>query len=244
MANMHPPSVYAAHAKLLKAEITDTESKVLFLYLSLIETEKLESEAAKAIARAPTFHRRPEGTMLTWTSNKNPDTYRVSIVMKKWKITQMRSVTDGYAEGHYDGCDCAACLLYAQGMSSKPMKVTFFDDEYAWRKTLDMENGTITVTPPPISDTLLKRLSSEALKGTTDEEKLKELDERFPGGAFVLTTMYGKYTIIYKENPVYGNIHCEDAHITAPRFDHFGASDKPWLMVEWRGHSIDLSHLF
>ena len=42
---MQHPSVYAQHAKELRAQITQAELKVLSLYSILAETEKLEREA-------------------------------------------------------------------------------------------------------------------------------------------------------------------------------------------------------
>jgi len=139
---MQPPSVYAALKKQLKADIMEAEAKVLCLYANLSAAEELERNA---MARDPTFLKRPEGTLLNWVSNRTPDTYRVAMVMKDGKLAQMKSVTNGI---HDAECDCAACLSNPHE-APRPFNITFFDDEYAWRQTLDMENGTIVVRCQP-----------------------------------------------------------------------------------------------
>jgi len=96
------------------------------------------------------------------------------------------------------------------------------------------------------SDEAITELSMKPLTMLTDGGRLEELEKRFPGAKFVLTTKDRQYEITYKHNIRYGNIYCENAHISAPFFDSFGtfANGKPQLMAEWHGLYIDLSHLF
>jgi hypothetical protein len=193
------------------------------------------------------------GTKLKWISGLNPETYRVAVVTKKG-ILEVKRVTDGAGYCHdYLACTCRPCsemaLSHKLGIAMPPWQTqaplvkTFFETEADWRGSLPTW-GNLTIELPPLTNAKLKRLCSKPLEATTDELKLEELERRFPGGTFVLTTDRF-YELTYKPNSVYGDIHCEDADISAPFFWHFGGSEKKTpLMVEWRGLFIDLSHLF
>ena len=203
----------------------------------------------------PFYPPRAEGTKLKWFSDTDPETYRVAIA-KNNGILEVKVVTDGQGYCH----DPATCLCKPCGeirlsggqlppwLKGAPLIKTFFKDEAEWRASLPVE-GTVTITAPPPSrpprDRVLRELCMKPLEATTDALKLLELEERFPGAIMVLSTTDRQYEITYKHNPIYGNIYCENAHISAPSFDSFGSFTigKPSLMAEWRGLYICLSHL-
>jgi len=107
----------------------------------------------------------------------------------------------------------------------------------------DEENGDVVITLP-ISDKALKELCNKPLLATSDGDKLKELERRFPKGVFVLTTESDQYEI----NSVNSWYSCDTGIFSKNRiyfhFKSFGGNDKPQLMVEWNNLFIDLSHLF
>ena len=103
----------------------------------------------KYVAREPTFTNHPPGTMLTWKSYSNWKTYYSAVVMEKGCVIQVKSMVDGEYEYHVDKCYCAACWLYLHDGERRPFKTLIYDDEYAWRKTLDMDGGSIAITPTP-----------------------------------------------------------------------------------------------
>jgi len=202
-------------------------------------------------AEAPPFYPvHAEGTKLKWVLDT--ENYRVAIA-KANGILEVKCVIDGGGYCHdYKDCVCKPCseIRISGGalppwLKGAPLMKTFFEDEAAWRASLPA-GGTISVTPPILSDCALKALCMKPLTATSDAERLKELEMRFPGAHMVLSTTDSQYTITYKEDHVYGSIHCEDAHISAPYFSDFGISTigKPNLMAEWRGLYICLSHLF
>ena len=243
----------------LATELCDAEE---LMYEAYITQQRLASIAANEDvleARAPTFNVRKEGTKLVWTSDTNPETYCQAIVVKGSKIIQTKCVTDGGASVHVDHCGCAACWMYAHDpQERRPLTVTFFDDEYAWRQTLDMMNGSIYAYDPPpqlnAEDALLKKLSCDPLLSVTDGEKLKELEKRFPGGIFVLTTAT-EMLEIKTHNYSYAGIYytlimstkTQNSNLSFKEFEQgaqlIGAY-KPNLMVEWMGLYIGLEHLF
>ena len=204
-------------------------------------------EPALAAAATPFYPPRTERTKLKWVLN--PETYRVAVATKDG-ILEVKNVSDGSGDCHnYKVCACLPCkeVRISGGRlppwrKGLPLVKTIYDTEAAWRESLP-EGGTITVTDPRPSNKALKALSMAPLESTTDSLKLKELEERFPGATMVLTTKDQHYEVRYQYNPVYGNIRCDDAHISAPCFAFFG-DKKPSLMAEWRGLYIDLSHLF
>jgi hypothetical protein len=187
----------------------------------------------------------PVGTKLKWILNE--ETYRVAIV-KKNGVLQVKSVTDGGGDCHESGCSCIPCteIRLSSGRlppwrRGLPLKLTFFASEAEWRKSLP-SSGEIKVTRPYMNDKALKALCCEPLKADTDAKKLKELQLRFPGGTFVLTTDMGQMEIEY----FFHSILSRKKELMGTSFVHFGvpAGQKPNLMVEWRGMFIGLSQLF
>jgi hypothetical protein len=200
------------------------------------------------IAHAKAWKPYATGTKFKWIGDE--ETYRVAIKTKNG-ILEVKRVSDGAGYCHdYMVCKCRPCsdmaLSHKLGVAmppwqtQAPLKKTFFATELDWRTTLP--SGSVTITPPRLSDSTLKKLCNTPLTATTDGLKLKELEERFPDAVFVLSTDQF-YEIAY-EPGVYGDIYCEKHEISAPYFWHFGGSEKPQLMAEWRGMYIDLSHLF
>ena len=194
-----------------------------------------------------------EGTKLKWVSDTDAETYRVAIA-KKDGILEVKVVMDGRGYCHDSTtCVCKPCSEIALSrrlgapmppwLNGPPLMKTFFKDEATWRASLPA-GGKVTITEPILSDRALKKLCMKPLTATTDALKLKELEERFPGATMVLSTKDRQYEITYKNDPIYGNIHCENAQISAQFFAGFGAHGKPNLMAEWRGLYICLSHLF
>jgi hypothetical protein len=85
------------------------------------------------------------GSKMRWTLNE--ETYRVAVQTKKG-ILQVKSVTDGAGECHDDGCSCVPCAEIRMVPpppwrgSRRPLKLTFFADEAAWKASLP-EGGNI-----------------------------------------------------------------------------------------------------
>jgi len=263
---------YAEHINAIKAQIkivtnelnhllTELQDAIQMEYDAYIKHQSLVAIAANEDihqpATLPTFNPHPIGTKLVWTSNIKPDTHCTAIVIKDSKIIQIKSVTDGTPDVHKSECGCAACWVYAHDpQEPQPLTVQFFDDEHAWRQTLDLTNCSISAYPPPAKlnaeDALLKKLSCDPLTGASDGEKLKELEKRFPGGIFVLTTHTDMYEI-NTQDYVYADIsytliQCAKTngiYLNFKELEH-GADHtyKPNLMVEWMGLYIGLEHLF
>jgi hypothetical protein len=206
-----------------------------------------------------------ERTKLKWVSSTNPETYSVAIV-KKNGILEVKRVTDGAIHLHdYQICDCVPCdeiaLSRRLGVENPPWRPrapflkAFFATEAEWRASLPGGGlrGSVKATVPAISARKLKRLSCTPLTGATDGLKVKELEERFPGGTLVLTTATEQLEVeyVYYEMPSYPDIWCHQIYSKklercAFHFTDFGlpASEKTNLMAEWNGLYIDLSHLF
>jgi hypothetical protein len=214
-------------------------------------------EERELSAAAPPFYPpngvRPEGTKLKWVFSSNPETYRVAIV-KKNGVLEVKNVEDGGGLCHDDTtCQCMPCSEIALSrrlgvprppwLNGPPLIKTFFETEAAWCLSLPA-GGVLTITEPQLSDLALKKLCMKPLTSVTDALKLKELEERFPGATMVLSTKDRQYEIAYKQDPFYGEIHCEKERICAQFFAGFGAHGKPNLMAEWKGLYIDLTHLF
>jgi len=189
--------------------------------------------------------RHPVGTKLKWILNQ--ETYRVAVV-KKNGVLQVKSVTDGGGDCHDVGCSCVPCseIALSGGLippwrRGLPLKKTFFASEAEWRNSLP-SNGQVTVTRPHMTDKALKTLCCAPLTADTDVKKLKELQVRFPGGTFVLSTDNEQVEIEY----FFNSILCRKKEYAGASFNDFGslAGEKPNLMVEWRGLYIGLSHLF
>ena len=97
-----------------------------------------------------------------------------------------------------------------------------------------------------IDEVVLKNLSNEPLKATTDALRLKELQDRFPGATMMLSLNYGDYTIKYitDAEKEHHQIHCEDLYLVTPSFSSFDVYGKFNLHAKWRDMDINLSHLF
>jgi hypothetical protein len=95
--------------------------------------------------------------------------------------------------------------------------------------------------PPELSP---EELSSIPLTATTDSLKLKELEMRFPGATFVLSTEYKQYVLEYfPDMSGRDKILSKKTMLVYSTFKDF-THKKPNLMAEWKGMYIDLSHLF
>jgi hypothetical protein len=84
------------------------------------------------------------GSKMRWTLDE--ETYRIAVQTKKG-ILQVKSVTDGAGQCHDDGCKCIPCAelrMFAPPPWStrRPLKLTFFADEAAWKASLP-EGGKI-----------------------------------------------------------------------------------------------------
>jgi hypothetical protein len=161
-------------------------------------------------------------------------------IVKKNGVLQVKSVTDGYGDYIEVGCDCTGCSEL-NALNPQSFLKTFFANEAEWRNSLP-SSGEIIATQPQMNDATLKSLSCKPLTADTDAGKLKELQDRFAGGVFVLSTEAEQMEIEY----FYHTILCRKKNLTGTSFQNFGvpAGEKPSLMVEWRGLYISLSHLF
>ena len=102
--------------------------------------KKVENEPLHALPPLP----RAVGSKLRWTLND--ETYRIAVQTKKG-ILQVKSVTDGAGECHDDSCSCVACSELRMvppppWRERRPLKLTFFADEAAWKASLP-EGGSI-----------------------------------------------------------------------------------------------------
>lgn len=237
------------HICMMREDLAANEKFLASLYTELEEQRQAEMDALEAQRQAELAElslkeefviNYPVGTKLKWVLNE--ETYRVAIVTKKG-VLQVKSVQDGGGECHEEGCGCGHCWEYlhnAPWRHQLPLKKTFFASEADWRKSLP-SSGEVIVTCPKISDNTLHKLSCTPLNATTDPAKLKELQERFPGGVFVLTTNDEQFEVEY----FFHNILCRKKEFMGTSFSHFGyVADKPNLMVEWNGLYIGLSQLF
>jgi len=206
-----------------------------------------ELERAQSLADELLKLRRPVGTKYKWTHKENPDTYRVAIQTKNG-ILQVKAVTDGRLHVHEDCNNCGPCWEFennAPWRKRKPLKTTFFKDLAEWDATLPMNQGKLVITSAPITDKDLKTLCMKPLTATEDALQLKELEERFPGGVFVLSTPKTQFEISYKRvNNEFDQIYYAKIHMSFFNFSDYCGNEKIQLMVEWNGMYIDLSHLF
>lgn len=205
--------------------------------------EARQEELAELSLKDELVLKHPVGTKLKWVLND--ETYRVAIVTKRG-ILQVKSVTDGAGDCHEAGCTCVPCQEIALSggrlppwRRGLPLKKIGFASEEEWRDSLP-PYGNIISAPPPTSDAQLKKLSCDPLVAQTDPLQLKELEGRFPGGVFVLSTSKAQLEIEY----FYHTILCRKKELTGTSFKDFGCVGKPNLMVEWKGLYICLSHLF
>jgi len=120
-----------------------------------------------------------------------------------------------------------------------------FDSEKSWTETLPVAHVTAT----PYKSAIDRRLVP--LKATSDALKLAELQSRFVGGEFVLSTVNKQYNVTYNEIDTYDYITVVDV-CSYGDFTEIGRelgkctnqSGQPNLMVVYRGNYIDLSYLF
>lgn len=224
-----------------KRERALNHARLYDLNIELQKAEALES------AKMDRVLERPVGTKYKWTHKTNPETYRVAIQTKKG-VLQVKSVTDGGAETHEDACTCAGCWDFnhsAPWRSKKPLKTTYFPDLSAWDATLPENQGRLVITSAPITDAALKALCMKPLITDEDALKLLELERRFPGGVFVLSTAKTQFVISYKRVAnIYHQIYNAEIDMSFFNFSDYCGNEKIQLLVEWRGMYIDLSHLF
>lgn len=190
---------------------------------------------------------KPVGTKIKWVLNE--ETYRVAVVTKKG-VLQVKAVTDGGADCHEAGCKCNPCSEIALSGGAippwrrgRPLKKTFFASEADWHNSLPVTHySCVYITEPAVSDKLLKKLSCDPLLSKTEPLQLKELEGRFPGGIFILSTNKGQFEVEY----FYHTIFCRKEEVACATFNAYGGTHttKPNLMVEWKGMYISLSHLF
>jgi hypothetical protein len=256
---------------LAKAKVERNEQvEALDKQIAVLEQEAYELNICLQIAETDeafyaTEHK--ERTKLKWVSSTNPDTYSVAVV-KKDGILEVKRVTDGGGHCHDTTlCQCIPCseirLSDRLGVprppwrARTPLLMTFYETEAAWLASLPARgaHGSVKVTVPTISDRKLKRLSCTPLSGTNDALKLKEIQERFPGGTIVFNT--GKQFLeiehLYQDIATYPEDWC---HLIRSKeqersvYNFLDLADpprpngKPQLMAEWNGLYIDLSHLF
>jgi hypothetical protein len=223
------------------SELADLEAERQKELSELADLEAERQKELEELSLKEELINHPVGTKLKWVLNE--DTYRVAIVTNKG-VLQVKAVEDGCGECHEDGCTCAPCWEHfnnAPWRPRLPLKKTLFTNETEWRNSLP-SSGQVIVTRPHTNDNALKVLSYTPLTGDTDPKKLKQLETRFPGGTFVLSTGNGQVEIEY----FFHSILSRKKGITGTSFSDFGvgAQEKPALMVEWRGLYISLSHLF
>ena len=232
------------HAK----EAVEDAFNTLCVLKENLRNEEIAAELAAAeLAAGLAALVRPVGTKYKRTHKTNPETYRVAIQTKDG-ILQVKSVTDGVAEGHDDGCKCDPCWEFATKATWRPkmpLKKVYFADLDAWENTFSANQGKLVITSAPITDKALKVLCMKPLEATEDALKLKELEGRFPGGVFVLSTPKTQFEISYKRVAnAYDQIYYAKINMSFFNFSDYCGEEKIQLMVEWRGLYIDLSHLF
>ena len=220
-------------------KISVSEFKEFAEFASLEENR--QKELAELSLKEELVVNQPVGTKLKWVLNE--ETYRVAIVTKNG-VLQVKAVEDGCGECHDEGCNCGPCwehLHDAPWRPRLPLKKTFFESEAEWRNSLP-SSGQVIVTQPQMNKNALNRLCYAPLTAITDANKLKELEDRFPGGIFVLTTDKEQMEVEYFFNCIL----CRNNDFAGTNFSDFWDSvvEKPNLMVKWRGMYIGLSHLF
>jgi hypothetical protein len=76
----------------------------------------------------------------------NDETYRIARKLTDGRMLQVKSVTDGAGDCHNDGCRCTPCAelrAEAPWRTRRPLKKTYFPDEFAWLKSLPQDTGHI-----------------------------------------------------------------------------------------------------
>jgi hypothetical protein len=155
----------------------------------------------------------------------------------------VKAVTEGIIHFHNE-CNCVPCWEFennAPWRKRKPLETTFFKDLAEWDATLPMNKGKLVITSPPITDKTLQALIMKPLKATWESGQLEELQTRFPEGVFVLSSPRTGNQIEIKAHGM--AIYCTSPNIVCCTFKQFFNDTDVHLMVKWRGHYIDLSHL-
>jgi DNA repair exonuclease SbcCD ATPase subunit len=224
----------------------DAKIEAFYELAELKENLRKEELAAAELAAALAALVRPVGTKYKWTHKTNPETYRVAIQTKNG-ILQVKAATDGRLHVHEE-CTCGPCWEFehnAPWRPKKPLQKTFFADLDAWHNTLPEYQGKLATTSAPITDKALKALCMKPLEATEDALQLKELEQRFPGGVFVLSTTKTQFEISYKRvADAYDQIYYAKINMSFFNFSDYCGQEKIQLLVDWRGLYIDLSHLF
>jgi len=128
-----------------------------------------------------------------------------------------------------------------EGWNSRPAllckhTVTYKSGGESW--TLPHSPVVRPATPTP------EELSVIPLTAPTDSLKLKELEQRFPGANFVLSTPFKQYVLEYfPDMSGMDKILNKNTMLAYSSFSDF-THNKVNLMAEWKGMYIDLSHLF
>ena len=237
---------------LMKYKLANAEEELLKVIDTCADAQatlydlNIELQTAEALPAVPSALARPVGTKYKWTHKDNPETYRVAI-QTKTGVLQVKSVNDGVVETHETMCTCSRCweFLHLAPGAKKPLKTAYYPDLTAWDDTLPYNMGKLVITSAPISDKALKALCMKPLEATTDALKLKELEERFPGGVFVLSTPKTQFEISYRRvNYEFDKIYYAKIDRSFFNFSDYCGNMKIQLMVEWHGLYIDLTHLF
>ena len=230
----------SAHSDLIDAIKEEIKVKEAHLYDLQIELQKAEAEISN-LAKLDTIQ--PVRTKFKWFFNQY--NYRVAVVTNEG-VLQVKSVVGNIPEysdifRDYRGENAKARYF---------LKKTLFKDEASWRASLP-EGGSVKITSPPIPAAVLREMCNTPLTETADPLKLKELEERFNGGIFVLTTPTNQMDIEYcYENiseiyPLLNHrIMNSNTKNTYSTFHQMGTDVRPRLMVIYKSLYVDLSHLF
>lgn len=219
----------SAHSDLIEALKVEIKEKEANLYDLQIELQNAEAELCSFEDLYPSH---PMNTKFKWVLNE--ETYRVAILTKEGFL-QVKTVNEGVVENR-------------EGFRLEFLKKNLFENEGEWRMSLP-QGGKIIVTPPQLSDAVLKELCMTPLRNTSDAVKLMELELRFKGGVFVLTTPWNQIDIEYLYIPDDSSSYKHRIMNSKTKssycsFKQMGADENPRLMVVYEGLYIDLSHLF
>jgi hypothetical protein len=154
-------TVAAAREKLIAAEEKAAAAKQEAVAARVAEETLLATAAAAAAEVAPPA----VGTKFKWTSESNPETYRVAIVTKNGFL-QVKSVTDGAGESD--------TMRTIDG--KHPLIKKLFADEAAWRSSLP-EGGKTEVSFSKKNAEAQR--SEEVFAGLSDVEKVRALLKRY-----------------------------------------------------------------
>ena len=177
-----------------------------------VDKEIYALHLALQTAEATSVIQQPLGTRFKWISKENPETYRIAIKTKEG-VLQAKTVTNGVTEGTRQ----------------------LFEDEQAWYESIENMGGRVITLSPYIDPRAIHELCIKPLTATEDALKLKELEERFPGGVFVLSAGGNQVEIKSHGNAIY----CVNPNLVCFTFAQF-FGENFHLMVKWRGDYIHL----